>query len=148
MSVSEALVHDLQQDVEEIGVRLLDLVEHEHAVGVLADGVGQKAALIEADVARRRADQARDRVSLHVLAHVEANELDAEHLGELPRELGLADARRAGEEEGADRLVRRARPARASLMDAGELLDGVVLAEDVCAQLGVEVLEPVAARWR
>ena len=62
------VIHHLQQDVEEIGVRLLDLVEQKHRVRVLVDGVGQQAALVEADIARRRADQARDRVPLHVFA--------------------------------------------------------------------------------
>jgi hypothetical protein len=38
-------------------MRLLDLVEQEHAVRMLVDRVGQQAALVEADIARRRADQ-------------------------------------------------------------------------------------------
>ena len=46
-----AVVHDLQQDVEQVRVRLLDLVEQEDAVRVLIDGVGQQAALVEADIA-------------------------------------------------------------------------------------------------
>ena len=87
---------------------LLDLVEQQHRVRRAPDGVGQQPALIEADVARRRADQPRDGVLLHVLAHVEAQELDAERRRQLLRELGLADAGRAGEQERADRLVGRA----------------------------------------
>ena len=66
------VVHHLQQDVEDVGMRLLDLVEQHHAVGMRAHGVHQQAALLEPDVARRRADQPRHRVLLHVLAHVEA----------------------------------------------------------------------------
>ena len=65
----------------------------------------EQAALVEADVARRRADQARHRVALHVFGHVEADELDAERERELARDLGLADAGRAGEQEAADRLA-------------------------------------------
>jgi hypothetical protein len=57
------------------------------------------AALLEADVAGRRADQPRDRVLLHVLAHVEARELVAELNRELLGELGLADAGRSGEQK-------------------------------------------------
>jgi hypothetical protein len=45
-------------------------------VGVLADTVGEQAALVEADVARRRADQPGHGVFFHVLAHVEAHEFD------------------------------------------------------------------------
>jgi len=38
-------------------------------------------------------------VLLHVLAHVETEELVAQVDGELPGELGLADARRSGKQE-------------------------------------------------
>ena len=54
------------------GMRLLDLVEQHDAVGMRAHRVDEQAALLEADVSGRRADQPRDRVLLHVLAHVEA----------------------------------------------------------------------------
>ena len=80
------------------------------------DRVGEQPALVEADVARRRADQPRHRVLLHVLAHVEAQELHAQRLGELLGELGLADAGGPGEQEDPIGLSGRARPARASLI--------------------------------
>jgi hypothetical protein len=66
------VVHDLQEDVEEVRMGLLDLVQQQHAVGILVDAVGQQAALVEADIAGRRADQPRDRVALHIFRHVEA----------------------------------------------------------------------------
>jgi hypothetical protein len=75
-----AVIHHLQQDVEEVRMRLLDLVEQQHAMRVLVDAVGEQAALVEADIAGRRADQPRDGVPLHVFRHVEAQQLDAEHL--------------------------------------------------------------------
>ena len=61
-----AFVEDLQQHVEDLGVRLLDLVEQDHAVRLAADGLGELAALFVADVAGRRADEARHVVPLHV----------------------------------------------------------------------------------
>ena len=100
-----AVVHDLQQQVEHIRMRLLDLIEQQHAVRVLGDRLGQQPALVEAHVAGRRADQARHRVALHVLGHVEAHELDAHGNRELARDLGLADAGGSGEQEAADRLA-------------------------------------------
>jgi Protein of unknown function (DUF3170). len=82
--VSElAMVHDLQQDVEQILMRLLDLVEQQHAMRMLVDAIGQRAALVEADVARRRTDQPADGMPLHVLRHVEAQDRHAEDRGEL-----------------------------------------------------------------
>src|SRR5690606_32227476 len=52
---------------------LLDLVEQHHRVGPAADRLGELAALVVADVARGRADQAGHRVLLLVLAHVDAD---------------------------------------------------------------------------
>ena len=65
------VVHDLQQDVEQIGMGLLDFVEQEHGMRMLVDGIGEQPALIEPDIARRRTDQPRNRMTLHVLRHVE-----------------------------------------------------------------------------
>src|SRR3954454_17195276 len=66
------------------------------------------AALVVADIARRRADQARYGVLLHVLRHVDAHHrgLGVEHeLGERPRQLGLANPGRTEEQERADRSI-------------------------------------------
>ncbi len=89
-------------------MRLLDLVEQQHAMRMLVDAVGQQAALVEADIARRRADQPRDGVPLHILRHVEAQDLHAQQRGELLGDFGLADAGRAGEQVAADGLFRLA----------------------------------------
>ena len=106
------------------------------------------AALVEADVARRRADQARHRVALHVLRHVEADQLDAEAVRELARDFGLADARGAAEQEVADRLARIAE-ARARHADRRhERVDGLVLAEHDVLQVAVERLQRVAVVGR
>ncbi len=76
-------------------MRLLDFVQQEHAVRVLVHAIGQKAALVEPDIAGRRADQPRNRVALHVFRHVEAQQLDAERGSQLAGNLRLADARGA-----------------------------------------------------
>ena len=101
-----AVLQDLQQDVEDLRVRLLDLVEQDHGVGLAADRLGQLAALFVADVAGRRADQRRHVVPLHELGHVDLDQrvLGAEHeLGQRLGQLGLADAGGAEEDERADR---------------------------------------------
>ncbi len=54
LAVGEApVVEHLEQDVEHVGVRLLDLVEQHDAVGPAAHRLGELAALVVADVARR-----------------------------------------------------------------------------------------------
>ena len=51
-----AVVEQLEEHVEDVGVRLLDLVEENHAVGLAAHGLGELAALLVAHVPGRRAD--------------------------------------------------------------------------------------------
>ncbi len=68
-----AVVEHLEQHVEHVGVRLLDLVEQDDLIGPPAHGLGQRAALFIADIAGRRADQPGDGVLLHVFAHVDAD---------------------------------------------------------------------------
>ena len=100
-----AFVQDLQQQVEDVGVGLLDLVQQQHRVGAAPHGLGQVATLVVAHVAGRRPDEAGDRVPLLELAHVHADEglLVVEHeLRQGPAELGLAHAGGAQEDEAAD----------------------------------------------
>ena len=77
-------------------------------IRLAADGFGELAALLVADVARRRADQAGDAVFFHVFGHVDADHralVIEQELGERLGQLGLADAGGAEEEERSDRPV-------------------------------------------
>ena len=68
-----SVVEDLQEHVEDVRVRLLDLVEEHDRERTPAHGFGELAALVVADVSGRRADQTRDGVLLLILRHVDAN---------------------------------------------------------------------------
>ena len=133
-----AVFEDLQQDVEDVGVRLFDLVEQHDAVGLAAHDLGELAALFVADVAGRRADQARHGVLFHVLAHVELHEhvfVAEEELGQGAGELGLAHARRAQEDERAGRPL-GVFEARARAADGlGDGAHGDVLADEALVEL-------------
>jgi hypothetical protein len=97
-----SVVQHLQQHVEDVRVRLLDFVQQDHAVRLAADGLGQISALLVPDVARRRADEPRDRMPLLELRHVDPDEMlfRVEHeFGQRLAELGLADAGGAQEQE-------------------------------------------------
>ncbi len=135
------VVHDLQQQVEDFRVGLLDLIEQQHAVRLLGDGFGQQTALVEPDVARRRADQARHGVTLHVFGHVETHQLDTQRLGQLTRCLGLAHAGRAGEQERTDRLVRRLEPCARQLDGGRQRVDGRILTEHGQLQIPLQVTQ-------
>ena len=124
-------------------MRLLDLVQQDDAVGVGADGIHQQSALLEPDVAGRRADQAGHGVLLHVFAHVVARELVAEVQRQLFGELGFADTGRTGKEEGAGRPVRLPEPRARALDRARDELDGFLLAEDDTPERFLERLQPV-----
>ena len=117
------------------------------AVVLAADRLGQLAALVEADVAGRRADEAADVVALHELAHVDLDErvLAAEHeLGERLGELRLPDAGRAEEDERADRALRVLEAGAGAADGLGDDLDRLLLADDPL----VEVRPPSGAGAR
>ena len=82
----------MQQDVVDVGMGLLNLIEQQDAMRVLVDGIGQQAALVKADIAWWRADEARDGVLLHIFRHVEPLQLNAQCAGELFGDLSLAHA--------------------------------------------------------
>ena len=104
-----AIVEHLQEHIENIRMRLFDLVEEHDLVGPAPHSFRQRAALLVSDIARRRADQARNRMLFHVFRHVDADQrifiveqIFRQRLGQF----GLSDARRAEEHERTDRTVR------------------------------------------
>ena len=132
-----AVVEDLQEDVEDVGVGLLDLVEEDDGVGPAADGLGELAALVVADVAGRRSDEAGDGVLLHVLGHVDADHggfVVEEELGEGAGGLGFADAGGAEEDEAADGTLGVGEAGAAAADGVGDDGERGVLADDALAQ--------------
>jgi hypothetical protein len=136
------VLQDLQEDVEHVRVRLLDLVEQEHAVRLAPHGLRELAALVVADVAGGRADEPGHGVLLHVLRHVDADHrvlVAEQELGERARQLRLADAdgpRNTNEPVGRFGVLEaRAGPADRLRDD----LDGGLLADDALVEL---VLHP------
>ena len=132
-----AVIEYLQQDVEDIRVRLFDFVEQDEAVGLAPHGLGELSALFIADVSGGRAYQARDGEFLHELGHVDADErvLTAEHeLGQRSGQLGLADAGRPQEDEVADGVARVFESGAGAPDGLGDGVDGLVLADDALVQ--------------
>ena len=132
-----AVVHHLQEHVEDVGMSFFNFVEEHDCIRTAANLLGELAAFFVADVSRRRADQARDRVFLHVFGHVDAQQsvlVVEQKFGEGACQLRLAHAGWAEEDEGADRTLgiteSRARPANG----IGHPLQSRILANDAQAQ--------------
>ena len=128
-----AVVEHLEQDVEHVRVGFLDLVEQQDAVGPPAHRLGQRAALVVADIARRGADQAGDGVLLHIFRHVDAHHrvlVVEQEFGQRAGQLRLADAGRPEEQEAADRPVRVLQAGAGAAHGVGDGADRLVLADD------------------
>jgi hypothetical protein len=120
-----AVIHHLQQDVEQVRMRLLDLVEQQHAVGMLIDAIGQQPALVETDIAGRRADQ---RLTVCRSMYSDMSKRSSSTPSEdrqLLGDFGLADAGWAGEQVGADRLVGLAQAGARQLDRRRQRIDGL-----------------------
>ena len=125
------VVHHLQQNVIDILMRLLDLVEQQHAVRCLADGVRQQSTVLIAHITRRRADEFGHRVLLRIFTHVEAQQLDAQFLGQHACHLCLTHARGTNEEQRCRRFVVVQQSRFRHLHRLDHLSDGLVLSVDL-----------------
>ena len=132
-----AVIENLQQHVEDIRVCLFDLIKQYNGIRLAAHCLGQLTALIKAYISRRRTDETRHRVLLHVLRHIETDHglFVTEHgFRKRLAQLGLAYAGRAEENERADGaiLIFQADSAAADGLCNGR--DGFVLTDDTLVQ--------------
>src|ERR1035438_8372932 len=119
-------------------MRLLDFVEQDDRVGSALHTFGELATLFIAHVSWRRADQLRDRVLLHELGHIEADErfVAAEHeVRQSARDFGFAYASRPQEQEGTNRAVRALQSRTRTPDCAGQGADRFILGDDALVQL-------------
>ena len=133
-----ALVKHLQQHVEHVGMRFLDFVEQHHTIGVTAHLLGQLAALFIAHIARRRAHEPGDVEFLHIFAHIDANQglvAVEQELSQLFGQQRLAHARRSKEHKRTDGTLGVTQAGAVAADAAGDLVDGLVLADDLLFQL-------------
>ncbi len=139
-----AVVEHLEQDVEDLGVGLLDLVQQHDAVRAAAHRLRELAALLVADVAGRGTDEPGDAVLLAVLAHVDADHgplVVEEEVRERLGQLRLADPGRAEEEERAGGPVGVGDPGAGAAYGVRHGPDGLALPDQPPAQLGLHAQE-------
>ena len=138
------VVENLQQGVEHICVGFLDLVEQHHRVGLAPHRFGELAALVVADVSRRRPNQSADRMPLLVLTHIKPHHvvLTVEQgSGQRPREFGLTNTGRSQENERPDRAARVSDSGTRTDDSVGDKLHCLVLADHPFVQYFVEPQE-------
>ena len=82
-----------------------NFIKQHHAVRAAAHGLGQLAAFLVADIARRRAQQAGDGVLLHIFRHIKAQQgffTAKPALGQCAGQLRFAYAGRPQKQHGPD----------------------------------------------
>ncbi len=145
-----AVIKHLQQRVEDVRMGLFDLVEQHHGERLAAHLFGKFAALLVADVSRRRTKQTRSRVLLGELGHVHANQrvlIVEQELGERLGQLGLADAGGASEDERTGRTLRILQTDTSTTDGAGQRGNRLVLADDALVQFAFHGMSFLDSAW-
>ena len=126
-----------------------DLVEQHHRVGASPHGLGELATLFVANVSRRRTNQARHRVFLAVLRHVDAHNrtlIIEEQFGKRLREFGFAHASGAEEHERSGGARGVAHPGTRPANRIRYRRDGRILPNDPLVKFAFEVEQLFALR--
>ncbi len=148
VAVSQASVFKhLQEDVEHVGMRLLDFVEQNQRIRFATYGFGQVAALFVTDVAWRRTDQASHGMFLHELGHVDTHHRlfgVEQELGQRLAQLGLAHAGRAEEHERSARTIRVGKPGTRTTHGIGDRDHRFFLADHPVVQQSFHAQQLVA----
>ena len=138
-----AVVHHLKQQIEDVVVRLLDLVEQEDAVRMLAHSIGQQATVLIAHITRGGTDEFGNRVLLDILTHVEPHEFHAQFTGQDTCHLGLAHTGRSDEQQRCQRFILVGESGLGHLHRLDHLLHGIVLAIDIVQNARLQRLQAI-----
>ena len=124
------IVHHLQQNVEDVRMRLLDLVEQQHAVRCFADGIGEQSAVVVAHITCRRTDQFGHSMLFRIFTHIEAHERQMQFVGQHPGHLRFTYTGRSHKEQTRNRFVLVGQSGLGQLHRFGHSLHGLLLSED------------------
>src|SRR5579859_2981027 len=119
-------------------MRLLHLVQQDHAIRTAAYLLGQLTTFVIAHVTGRTTKEARDRMRLHVLRHVEANQVllaAKEFSRQRLRQFGLTNTGRAEEEERTNRAFGIFQSGASAANSSRHRANRLVLPNDTLAQV-------------
>ena len=136
-----AVIHHLQQNIEQIRVRFFDFIQQQYTMRMLVDFIGHQSALLETDIAGRRADQTRYGMALHIFRHIKPDQFNTHGFCELFGDLGFTDTSRAGEQIAADRLFRIAQSCARHFDGIAKDINRLVLIVDQCFQITLKRLQ-------
>ena len=133
-----ALVEDLEEEFEDVGVGFFDFVEQNDRIGPTTNGFGEDAAFAVANVSRGRAFQSGDGMGFLELAHVDGDHVAfpaIEKVGEGERGFGFPNAGGADEHEDPDGLVGIFHLGLGNLDALGDGIESVILTDDALGEL-------------
>ena len=139
-----SIVKHLQEGVEHVGMRFLNLVEKHDGIRFAAHCLCELTALFVADVARRRTDESGDTKLLLILAHVDTGHhglVVEKVVGQGFSELRLTHTCGAEEDEGADGSLRVLQSCTTAAHGIADGTDGFILTNDTLVQFLFQVDE-------
>ncbi len=138
------VIHHLQQQVEDIRVCFLYLIQQHHRMRMLNHRIRQQAALIKADVTRRRTNQTADGVTLHILGHIKAQQLNPQCFRQLHGDFRFTHTGRPGKQEGTNGLTILTQTCTAHFDRFRQRLNGVVLTKHQHLQAIAQIFQRIA----
>ena len=114
----------------------LYLVEQQHTVGRLANGIGEQSSVLVTYISRRRTYQLGHRVLLGIFAHVKAHQADTQLPGQRACHFCLAHSSRPYKEERGQWFVVIKQSRTRHLHSFHHLADGFILSVYTCEHAG------------
>ena len=128
-------------------MRLFDFVQQDHAIRVATHLLGQLTTLVIANIAWRATKQAGDRMGLHVLRHIEADQFvlaAKEFSGQGLRHFRLTNTCRAKEQERTNGAFRILQTCTRAADSASNCANSLVLTNNPLAQIIFQVQQILA----
>ena len=140
-----AVFQNLQKHILDIRVGFLNFVKQHDAVGAAADGLGELPALVVAQIARGRTQQAGHGVLLLILRHIKLEQGFFAAEPPCRQRFGkgrFAHARGPQKEHGSHGAARLAEPSAAAPDGPGHRFHGLVLAHHLGVEAGFQFVQP------
>ncbi len=142
MVICEAcIVHNLQQNIHDISMRLFDFIEQEERVWVLANRLDKKPPFLIAHIARRRTDEFRHAMLFHIFAHIDALKMDTKLTCNLTCKLCLAHACGSSKEKCPNRAIGHIEPSACALERINKTRNCIILPKNALGEIVCKMIQ-------